>query len=91
MKALSQEEIENRLTQLKDWKLKGDTIKKTFSFKNFIENFGFMTKVAMLAEKQNHHPDWSGGYNTLTIQLSTHDAGGISEKDFMLAEAIDKL
>jgi len=64
----------------------------TFDFANFIDAFAFMTKVAILAEKQNHHPNWSNVYNKVEIQLSTHDAGNIvTDKDFLLGEAIEKL
>jgi 4a-hydroxytetrahydrobiopterin dehydratase len=62
-----------------------------FKFKTFSEAFAFMTRVALAAERAGHHPDWSNSYNTVTIRLSTHDAGGLSDKDIALAEAIDKL
>jgi 4a-hydroxytetrahydrobiopterin dehydratase len=65
---------------------------RTFTFGNFIEAFGFMTKVALLAEKANHHPEWTNVYNTVVIKLSTHDAGNVvTDKDRKLAEAIDQL
>jgi 4a-hydroxytetrahydrobiopterin dehydratase len=65
---------------------------KTFTFSNFIEAFAFMTKVALLAEKANHHPEWTNVYNKVVIKLSTHDAGNVvTDKDRKLAEAIDKL
>ncbi len=71
---------------------KGSMMVKTFTFSDFIEAFAFMTKVAFLAEKANHHPDWSNVYNKVVIKLSTHDAGNvITDKDRKLAEAIDKL
>jgi 4a-hydroxytetrahydrobiopterin dehydratase len=64
----------------------------TFQFKNFIEAWGFMSKVALLAEKHNHHPNWSNVYNQVTIHLNTHDAGNVvTEKDEKLAEAINRL
>jgi len=67
-------------------------LEKTFTFENFIEAFAFMTKVALLAEKANHHPEWTNVYNKVVIKLSTHDAGNIvTDKDRKLAEAIDKL
>ena len=66
--------------------------KKSFNFKDFTEAFGFMTKVAIVAEKMDHHPFWSNVYNQVSIELSTHDAGNIvTEKDHKLASAIDKL
>lgn len=67
-------------------------LEKTFTFPDFSNAFAFMTRVAMLAEKAEHHPDWSNVYNSVTIRLSTHDAGNIiTEKDRKLARAIDKL
>lgn len=70
----------------------GNQLKKTFRFKNFSEAFAFMTRVAFIAEKMNHHPDWRNVYNRVEISLNTHDAGGIvTDKDRKLAEAIDKL
>ncbi|MDB5615052.1 MAG: 4a-hydroxytetrahydrobiopterin dehydratase [Devosia sp.] len=68
-----------------------DAISRVFKFKSFSEAFGFMTRVALEAEKADHHPDWSNSYDSVTISLSTHDAGGLSEKDISLAQAIDKL
>lgn len=74
------------------WIEENHHLKKTFQFKDFISAFAFMTKVAILAEKMNHHPNWSNVYNRVTIELSTHDAGNIvTEKDRKLAEAIDGL
>ena len=68
-----------------------DAIKKTFEFKNFVDTFGFMTRVAILAEKADHHPEWSNVYNRVDIVLTTHDAGGLSQRDVDLARAIDAL
>jgi len=74
------------------WKEENNRLKRDFQFKDFIEAFGFMTQVAILAEKQNHHPFWTNVYNKVGIELSTHDAGDIvTEKDHTLAKAIDKL
>ena len=66
-------------------------ISHAFKFKDFSEAFAFMTRVALAAEKAGHHPDWSNSYNSVTITLSTHDAGGLTEKDIALAQAIDKV
>jgi 4a-hydroxytetrahydrobiopterin dehydratase len=66
-------------------------ISHAFKFKDFSEAFAFMTRVALAAEKAGHHPDWSNSYNSVTITLSTHDAGGLTEKDVALAQAIDKI
>jgi len=74
-----------------DWKVADNSIQKKFVFKNFIEAFGFMSRVAILAEKQNHHPEWSNVYNKVSITLTTHDAGGVTKKDLKLATAIKAL
>lgn len=68
-----------------------DGISRTFSFANFVEAFGFMTKVALLAEKADHHPEWSNVYNRVHILLTTHDAGGVSQRDVDLATQINAL
>ena len=81
------------LTALKAWAYDADkgTITRDFTFKDFSEAFGFMTRVALLAQAADHHPDWSNGYNKVTIALSTHSAGGLTDRDIKLALAIDKL
>ena len=74
------------------WITTDDSLQQTFKFKNFIEAFSFMTKVALLAEKMNHHPEWSNVYNTVNITLTTHDEGNsVTEKDRELAKQIDAL
>jgi 4a-hydroxytetrahydrobiopterin dehydratase len=74
------------------WTEGNNRLTKTFKFSNFVEAFGFMTKVALLAEKHNHHPFWTNVYNSVTIELNTHDAGGIvTDKDHALAKAIDQI
>ncbi len=74
------------------WKEQDNKLKRTFEFKDFSEAFAFMTRVALIAEKQNHHPWWSNVYNKVEMELNTHDAGDIvTEKDWKLAKAIDKL
>lgn len=74
------------------WKEENNALTQTFKFKNFVEAWSFMTKVAMIAEKMNHHPEWSNVYNTVNITLSTHDKGNtITEKDRELARKIDEL
>ena len=75
-----------------DWKEENNQLRKTFTFKDFSEAFGFMTRVAMIAEKMNHHPTWTNTWNTVSFQLSTHDAGNkVTDLDRKLAAAIDKL
>jgi len=74
------------------WIEENNCLKKKFTFKDFNQAFGFMTRVALVAEKMDHHPCWTNVYNVVTFELSTHDAGDIvTEKDTKLAEAIDKL
>ena len=88
---LSKEALASRLAQLPGWTLRDDKLSRQFSFSDFVEAFGFMSSVALLAEKMNHHPEWSNVYNRVAINLTTHDAGGISNRDFQLAEAINQL
>ena len=90
-KAYSQPEIETALAELKDWLLKDKIICKEITFKNFTQAFGFMTQVALEAEKMDHHPNWTNSYNKVSISLSTHDAGGLTELDFKLAQKINKI
>jgi 4a-hydroxytetrahydrobiopterin dehydratase len=74
------------------WREENNSLKRTFTFKDFSEAFAFMTRVALIAEKMNHHPEWSNTWNKVEIRLSTHDAGNIvTAKDRQLAEAIDQL
>lgn len=74
------------------WKETDGKLQQTFKFKDFSEAFAFMTRVALVAESQQHHPDWSNEYNKVKISLCTHDAGDIiTEKDHKLAKAIDKI
>ena len=88
---LSPAVIEQKLTELDDWSLNQYKIYRLFVFENFIEAFGFMSQVALLAETMGHHPEWFNVYNRVEIYLTTHDAGGISERDFTLAGRIDSL
>ncbi len=75
-----------------EWTEQNNRLKKNFKFKDFSEAFAFMTRVAMIAEKMDHHPFWTNVYNTVTIELSTHDAGDVvTDKDRKLAKAIDLL
>ena len=81
------------LGQLSGWtEVKGrDAISKKFVFKDFNEAFGFMTRAALVAEKMDHHPEWFNVYKTVEVTLSTHDAGGLTELDVKLAQAMDKI
>lgn len=74
------------------WKEENNKLTRTIEFRDFVEAFGFMSRVAMIAEKMNHHPNWSNVYNKVNIELTTHDAGNVvTEKDKKLASAIDNL
>ncbi len=88
---LTQNEISQGLAALPNWALDdGATgIVRSFKFRDFVEAFGFMTRVALLAEKADHHPEWSNVYNRIEIRLSTHDCGGLSKRDMVLAAKID--
>ncbi len=91
MQPMSQDKIDIALREVPDWKHNETRIARQFVFSDFVEAFGFMSSVALLAEKANHHPEWSNVYNRVSIELTTHDAGGLTERDFKLAAAIDKL
>lgn len=93
---LNQDEIDLSLKSLNKesseyWEIVDSKLYREFIFTNFVSAFGFMTQVAILAEKANHHPEWSNVYNKVIIHLTTHDAKGISKLDFELAEEISKL
>ena len=90
---LSESERVALTTTLPGWSLVSgrDAIERSFQFRDFSEAWGFMNRVALLAESQNHHPEWSNVWNRVRIELSTHDAGGVTEKDVALARAIDAL
>lgn len=90
---LSDTEREAGLRDLKGWIYDeaASAIDRVFKFKDFSEAFAFMSRVALAAEKAGHHPDWSNSYNSVSIRLSTHDAGGLSARDIALARAIDKI
>src|SRR5919108_5875368 len=81
------------LTRLKGWSdVAGrDAITRKFAFKDFNEAFGFMARAALIAEKMDHHPEWFNVYKTVEVTLSTHDAGGVTERDIKLAEAMNRL
>ena len=92
MKKLTEKEVAVFLKEnLKDWAFENDTIFRNFKFKTFVEAFSFMTAVALEAEKMNHHPDWSNSYNKVSIVLTNHEAGGVTQLDFDLAGTIDKI
>ena len=92
MAKLNQEEIDEKLKSIQQsWTQEGDFLKRDFIFDNFVLAFGFMTSVAIEADNANHHPNWQNVYNKVSISLSTHEAGGLTEQDFALASKIDNL
>lgn len=88
---LSEQEAREALKSMSGWSLEGNAISKKFKFATFIEAFGFMARAALIAEKMNHHPDWSNVYDAVSVRLTTHDAGGLTAKDLELARAMDSL
>jgi len=92
MTKLNEQEIQDRISKVDSaWILKGKFINREFIFKDFIQAFSFMTSVALIAEKSDHHPNWKNAYNKVNIALSTHNAGGLTDKDFELAREIDQI
>jgi 4a-hydroxytetrahydrobiopterin dehydratase len=90
-KRMTEAEIAERLPKLVKWVVIGGRLHREYQFKDFTRAFGFMSSVALLAEKRDHHPDWSNAYGKVVIDLVSHSVGGITERDFELAEAIDGL
>lgn len=90
---LGSEERAAALARLPGWRsVEGrDAITRTFIFADFSQAFGFMTRVALVAEKMDHHPEWANVYKTVTVVLYSHDAGGVTERDIRLAEAMDRI
>lgn len=93
IKKLSPNEMKTLLPTIKNWTLHQEkgVITRNFTFGNFVDAWGFMSKVAILAEKHDHHPEWFNVYNQVRITLTTHDAGGLSKRDVQLATEIDAL
>jgi 4a-hydroxytetrahydrobiopterin dehydratase len=88
---LSADDAQQRLGEVPGWDLVDDALVRTFVFTNFVKAFGFMASAAIVAEKLNHHPEWMNVYNRVTVRLSTHDVGGLSELDFDLAGKLSEL
>lgn len=88
---LTEQQIQDRLEEFPDWEYDEGAIHTTIEFENFREVFSTMTRIAFECERLQHHPDWSNSYNELNISLSTHDADGVTEKDFDLASAIEDI
>ncbi len=90
---LSETEITSEIAKLSQWEMAADhtAITRQFTFRNFNQAFGFMTRAAMLAEQINHHPEWSNVYRHVTVTLTTHDAGGLSHLDMKMAHAMNTM
>lgn len=91
MEKFTEENAQVKLQNLAGWEFKNDGIEKQFSFKDFKEAMAFMVKVGDVAEEKNHHPEFFNVYNKVHLRLSTHDAGGLTQKDFDLAAAVERL
>ncbi len=90
-KKLTDAQIQENLAQVDGWTIEDGKLHKEFQFDTFVTAFGFMTQLALVAESLNHHPEWFNVYNRVTIDLTTHDAGGISELDFQWAKQADAI
>ena len=90
-KRLGDDEVRARLGEIPGWELVDGKLHREIRFPSFVEAFGFMTQLALIAERSDHHPEWFNVYNRVVIDLQTHDAGGISERDFALATAANRL
>ena len=88
---LSESDIDEELKKLSGWNVKDDKLHKEFQFDNFNQAFGFMTRAAMEIEKMNHHPEWFNVYNRITVDLTTHESGGITNNDVNLAKILNSL
>lgn len=88
---LADAEVAERLHELPEWSLEDGKLHREFRFADFSEAFGFMTRAALVAERMDHHPEWSNVWSRVVVDLQTHDAGGISPLDFELATALDRL
>jgi 4a-hydroxytetrahydrobiopterin dehydratase len=88
---LSETAVQQKIARLQRWLVVDQKLHKQFRFENFVQAFGFMSSVALIAEGMNHHPEWSNVYNTITIDLTTHDAGGITDLDIDFAARVEAL
>ena len=91
MTPLTHDETERRLADIPGWGIANGTLHRELEFRNFVEAFGFMAMVALEAEKLNHHPDWSNSWNRVVIELVSHDAGAVTDRDVQLATKINGL
>lgn len=90
-KKLEGDTLRDAVQALPDWTTQDDKLFREFKFADFNEAFGFMTRAALIAEQMDHHPEWFNVYSTVSVHLTTHDAGGITELDTVLASAMDRI
>jgi len=90
-KKLTESEIASHLPKIPKWKIENGKLHREYKFADFVQAFGFMASAALVAESMNHHPEWFNVWSTVKIDLTTHDCGGISERDFALAEKMEEL
>lgn len=88
---LSQQELDAALTELPRWHVENGKLRRTYVFRDFKEAFSFMTHMALVAESQNHHPEWFNVYKTVVVDLTTHEASGITSRDLFLARAMERI
>jgi 4a-hydroxytetrahydrobiopterin dehydratase len=88
---LDDQEIQDALLELPNWSLSEGKLHRTFKFADFVTAFGWMTSCALVAEKMNHHPEWSNVWATVVVELTTHEAGGLTERDLKLARRMNEL
>jgi 4a-hydroxytetrahydrobiopterin dehydratase len=88
---LSEDQIKSELNNLSGWSIKNGKLHKDFVFRDFVDVFGFMSRAALHIERMNHHPEWFNVYNKLSVDLTTHDAGGITQNDVNLAKTLNSL
>ena len=88
---LGESELRAGLARIPRWELRAAKLRREFALRDFSEAFAFMAREALLAEKVDHHPDWSNSWNKVVIELSSHDAGGVTQRDLELAAAIDRV
>lgn len=91
MKPMDETTLAQRLRELPEWERRDDRIARSFRFPDFVHAFGWMTSVALVAERMDHHPEWRNVYGTVEVELTTHAAGGLTERDLRLAQEMDRL
>jgi 4a-hydroxytetrahydrobiopterin dehydratase len=91
VRKLEEAEVRQALRDLPDWRMEGGKLRRVYRFRDFVEAWGFMSAAALLIQQMDHHPEWSNVYHTVTVDLVTHDAGGVSARDVELAQKLESL